>query len=291
VKAALAAAALALALPEPVAKPTARGVGRALAVSLRGRRHMIERHLRRVHGSHLRGVALQRAVAASFDSYSRYWLESFRLPARTLDDVNTHFTIDGLEHVDAAIAGEKGCIIALPHLGGWEVGGFWLAGHGYRFTVVVEPLDPPELFEWFVSYRRSLGMEVLPLGPEVGAHLLRALKDNRIVGLLCDRDLTGDGVSVDFFGEQTTLPGGPAVLALRTGAPIIPAAVYFRPGKRHHAVVRPPIPVTRSGRLRDDVARVMQDVAHELEVLIRMAPEQWHLMQPNWPSDHEAVAR
>jgi KDO2-lipid IV(A) lauroyltransferase len=147
------------------------------------------------------------------------------------------------------------------------------------------------LFEWFASYRRSLGMEILALGPEAGPGLLRALSNNRVVGLLCDRDLTGDGVDVEFFGEHTTLPGGPAVLALRTGAPIVPAAVYFRPENRHHAVVRPALPVIRSGRLRDDVARVTQDVAYALEDLIRAAPEQWHLMQPNWPSDRQPVKR
>jgi len=79
------------------------------------------------------------------------------------------------------------------------------------------------------------------------------------------------------------------MLAFRTGAPIIPVGAYYR-GDMHHGVVRPRIPVERTGRLRDDVAQVTQLVAHELEALIRMAPEQWHLMQPNWPSDREALA-
>ena len=91
-------------------------------------------------------------------------------------------------------------------------------------------------------------------------------------------------MAVEFFGERTTLPGGPATLALRTGAPVLPSATYFE-GRRHHAVIRPPLDVTRTGRFRDDVARVTQALAHELEDLIRAAPEQWHLLQPNWPSD------
>ena len=97
------------------------------------------------------------------------------------------------------------------------------------------------------------------------------------------------GIEVDFFGEATTLPGGPATIALRTGAAIIPVGVYQEPG-RHHAVCRPPIDTERHGRLRDDVGRVTQALADELEYLIRLAPEQWHLMGPNWPSDHEALA-
>jgi lauroyl/myristoyl acyltransferase len=123
------------------------------------------------------------------------------------------------------------------------------------------------------------------LGPEAGTAVLRRLHQGGIVGLLCDRDILGTGVEVAFFGEITTMPSGPATLALRTGAAILPTAVYFQAGRCHHGVVRPPVPVERTGRFRDDVARITQLLAQEFEVLIRPAPEQWHLLQPNWPSD------
>jgi KDO2-lipid IV(A) lauroyltransferase len=116
--------------------------------------------------------------------------------------------------------------------------------------------------------------------------VLKALRDNEVVCLLCDRDLDRTGVEVEFFGERTTLPPGPAMLSLRTGAPILPTAVYFTPRYNgHHAIVRPPVPTQRLGGLREDVGRVTQLLARELEFLIRRAPEQWHLFQPNWPSD------
>ncbi len=117
--------------------------------------------------------------------------------------------------------------------------------------------------------------------------MLRALRDNRIVCLLSDRDLTGDGVDVEFFGERTTLPAGPATLALRTGAALLPVAVYFDPGRGHHGVVHPPLDTSRAGNLRDDIARITQCLAYEFEGLIRAAPEQWHLLQANWPSDRD----
>jgi KDO2-lipid IV(A) lauroyltransferase len=154
--------------------------------------------------------------------------------------------------------------------------------------VVVERVEPPELFDWFVEVRRSLGMEVVALGPEAGATVARALRENRVVCLLADRDISGDGVEVEFFGEATTLPAGPATLALRTGASLVPVAVYFRPRGSHYAKIGPPVPVERTGRLRDDVVRITQALAHRFEALIREAPEQWHLMQPNWPSDRES---
>ena len=88
-------------------------------------------------------------------------------------------------------------------------------------------------------------------------------------------------------GERTTLPAGPATLALRTGAALLPVAVYFGPGRGHQGVVRSPVATSRAGTLRDDIARITQSLAHEFEILIRAAPEQWHLLQPNWPSDRE----
>ena len=107
-----------------------------------------------------------------------------------------------------------------------------------------------------------------------------------MVCLLCDRDLTGDGVEVEFFGERTTLPGGPALTgaAQRRAADPRRAATSCRAG-RHELRILPPVPRGADRQLRDDVARVTQELAHQFEDLIRVAPEHWHLMQPNWPSD------
>lgn len=252
------------------------------------RRAMIERHLQRVDPT-LRGLRLRRAVQESFDSYARYWIESFRLPNLSKRAVAAPFREDGYRHLVDALDAGTGAIIALPHLGGWEWAGRWIADRGHPITVVVERLDPPELFEWFVDLRSKLGMTVVPLGPHAGTEVIKAIKANHVVCLLSDRDIQGGGIEVEFFGERTTLPGGAATVALRTGAPILPTGVYFTDRfDGHLGYVRPPIPVERSaGRLRDDVQRVTQAVAHELEVLIRRAPSQWHMFQPNWPSDHD----
>jgi KDO2-lipid IV(A) lauroyltransferase len=246
-------------------------------------RRMSARHQRRVTGRTER-----RAVDDVFAWYGRYWLEILRLPADVRHgDVVPNFTITGYEHVTDALAAGRGVILALPHLGGWEWAAAWMAAQGHHMLAVVEPLQPPELFEWFVRQREAIGLEVVPIGPDVSRIVLRALRDNRIVCLLSDRDLTGDGVEVEFFGERTTLPAGPATLALRTRAALLPVAVYFSTGRGHRGVVRPPIATSRTAPLRADIARITQCLAHEFETLIRAAPEQWHLLQPNWPSDRE----
>jgi len=280
------AAGVARALPRPLAAGTAEVVAAGLARTMSGRREMVRRHQRRVRPE-LSGRALERAVDRVFASYGRYWYESFRVPRLSPADLDGHMSYDGLEWLDQALAAGRGAVLAAPHLGGWDFGGAWLASLGYRLTAVAEPLEPPEMFEWFVALRRAMGMTVVPLGPEAGTAVLGCLRANGVAALVSDRDLVGNGVEVEFFGERTTLPGGPATLSLRTGAPILPTAAYFEPDGGHVAVVGRPLPAERTGRLRDDVTRVTQALATELEALILRAPDQWHLFQPNWPSDHE----
>ena len=272
-------------LPGFVANTVANPLAFGANLSSRERRAMIERHLRRVNPG-WSSLRLRSAVQDAFQSYARYWVESLRLPSLTDRTVAHGIEVVGYPYVGAALDQGNGVILALPHLGGWEWAGRWLTDRGHKVTVVVEKVEPPELFDWFTGLRAKLGMTVVPLGPDAGKAILRALRDNEIVCLLSDRDIGGGGIEVEFFGERTTLPGGPATLGLRTGAPILPVAVYFtRRANGHLGVVRPPLPAERRGKLRDDVARVTQYLAQELEYLIRRAPEQWHLFQPNWPSD------
>ena len=280
-----AGAKLSQALPGSFVEPVSRAAGLGFGQAMRGKRELLARHLRRVHGPSLKGVALRRAVDQAFDSYARYWVESFRIPTLSNVEIAAHFTHEGLGNLRKGIADGTGVILALPHLGGWEWAGRWIADCGWPITVIVEALEPPELFEWFADYRRSLGMEVVPLGPGAASSAIKAVKSNGVLCLLCDRDIGGGGIEVDFFGERTKLPAGPATLALRTGAPVLPTAVYFRPNGGHFGKVGPPLDVTRHGSMSEDIASITQQLAHRLEELIRLAPEQWHMLQPNWPSD------
>jgi phosphatidylinositol dimannoside acyltransferase len=278
-------------VPAPVLGPLARVGGTGAALPDATRRFLVARHLRRVDPS-LSGLALRRAVQRTFASYAAYWLEAFRLPSVTPEELDAGMTYEGYEHLERSLHRGSGTILVLPHLGCWEWTGFWFTRVvGVPITAVVERLEPPDLFEWFVDFRTSLGMHIVPLGPDAGREVIKGLKRNDLVCLLSDRDIDGSGVEVEFFGERTTLPAGPATLALRTGADLVPGAMFQRPRGGHHGVIRPPLRVERQASLREDVARITQDVAHALEELIRIDPTQWHLMSPNWPSDHEALAR
>ena len=277
-------------VPPAISLPVARTVGRIAGYLDRDRRRLVERNLRRVRGPELTGRQLRRSVDLVFASYADYYLQSFRLPSMSSEEIVSGFTEEGYERIAEGLEAGNGVIMAMPHLGSWEWAAHWLTlHHGVPVGCVVESLEPPELFDWYRSFRASLGMKVVGLGPGAGTETMAMLRENRAVCLPSDRHVGGAGVEVEFFGEVTMLPAGPATLALRTGAVLLPIAIYDHPGGCH-GVVRPPVAAQREGRLRDDVARVTRSLAAELEVLIAAEPEQWHLLQPNWPSDQEDSA-
>lgn len=277
--------------PPLVAGGVSRAIAAGIAAASPDERLIAARNMRRAHGGdHLGAMRTRLEVRRVFDSYARYWVDALRLA--DLDDatIEAGFTHEGMHHLREVMDAGRPPILALPHLGGWEWAARWLDVQGWGVAAVVEELDDAELYEWFVDLRRRLGMQVIPLGPHASAEVASALAGGRIMCLLADRDISGGGIEVEFFGERTRLPGGPALMALRTGAPLLPTAVYFQ-GRRCHAVIEPELETDRRGRLREDVTRITQDLAHVMERQIRRAPAQWHLLQPNWPSDYAALGR
>ncbi len=276
-------------IPEPLAEGIARAVAGVMAQRGGPALTMNERHMHRVLASE--GVEpdpalVRRWSRRSFDSYARYWCDGARLPYETEAGVRARWQLlQGHDHLRAAVERGRGIVMALPHVGSWEWGGYWLGLEGTPMTAVVERLEPEKLFEWFVAQRTAMGLTAVPLGDGSSSALLRALKGNGIAGLVSDRDMVGNGVEVEFFGEKTTLPAGAATLALRTGAALLPVVVYSGPGNWHTGVVHAPLDTSRHGRMREDIARVTQDMATAFEHDIRAHPEQWHIYQPNWPSD------
>ncbi|MGF1598249.1 MAG: phosphatidylinositol mannoside acyltransferase [Acidimicrobiales bacterium] len=279
------ASAASRAVPLDTLAAAATGLGRLVGPrALGAKADQLGRHVHRVDPS-LSPDEVEAAVARGIGSYGRYWAESFRLPNLSARTVDRGFSVIGYDRVEASLARGVGPILVLPHLGAWEWAAAWLGRvMGERVTAVVERLEPVEVFDWFVDLRSAYGIEVVPVGPDAMARLVGAVRANRIVCLLSDRDLAGNGVEVEFFGETTTLPGGPALLARRTGAPLLPTAVYFR-GRDRLGFVAPPVWPDPDVRLRDDLVRVTGELARAMEMLVAAAPDQWHLLEPNWPSD------
>jgi phosphatidylinositol dimannoside acyltransferase len=234
---------------------------------------------------------LDELVRAGVRSYARFWSETFRLAS--LDHRRIYREVDetmvGKDLVDAALERGKGLVLALPHTGNFDVSGIWLVGHSGRFTTVNERLRPESLYQRFVNYRESLGFEILPTsGGDVGPYrvLMERLRQNKVVCLLGDRDLSKRGVPVTFFGEPTRMPAGPARLAAVTGAQLlIVDNIYTEDGWRLR--MHSPIPVHG----REDVPAATQRMADVFAVDIAAKPADWHMMQKLWLADLSAQRR
>jgi phosphatidylinositol dimannoside acyltransferase len=220
-------------------------------------------------------------------SYLRYWLEVFRLPvlppARVLADMHM---IDEQRLIDALEAG-NGVICALPHSGNWDHAGAWAMYRGLRLTTVAERLEPTSLFDRFVAFRQSMGMDVLALtgGGEVFLNLARRLRAGGLLCLLADRDLTAGGVEVDFFGEPARMPAGPAALAVATGAALLPTTLWYDDrggwGARIHPAVLPP----PGGDRKAKMVAMTQAMADAFAETLVEHPADWHMLQPLWVAD------
>jgi KDO2-lipid IV(A) lauroyltransferase len=223
-------------------------------------------------------------------SYLRYWLEVFRLPSITQDYVVEHQVMENEELLKSTYESGRGVILALPHMGNWDAAGAWCVGSGMPFTTVAERLRPESLFDRFVEFRRSLGMEVLPLtGTPSGPYplLRQRLEEGGMLCLLADRDLTATGVTVDFFNEPARMPAGPALLASETGAALLPVTLWYpEDGSagwrgRTHPEIAPPTTGTRE----EKVQAMTQAMADVFAGAIAAHPADWHMVQRLWVAD------
>ena len=218
-------------------------------------------------------------------SYARYWLEAFRLPSRTRQQCldSLHLAPEQYDELKSLIAEGKGVVLALPHVGNWDAAAAWVASNGWPMVTVAERLKPEGVYRQFMAYREKLGMEVLPLTggrrPPLDV-LAERLGQGYVVALLSDRDLSRSGVEVTFFGGRTRMPAGPAILAIRTGAPLFAVDLSFSPTQTV-AVLRRVMPATE-GALDVRVKATTQRLADAYAAGIAEHPQDWHMLQKLW---------
>ncbi len=267
------------AAPERLARK-AFGAGARFA-SLNGGPEQLRKNLARVTGVEPNRVPTE-LIRASLASYARYWREAFRLPSMDHAELGKRLSVQDIELVWSALEDGRGAVLALPHSGNWDMAGVWLVQNYGTFATVAERLKPESLYHRFLAYRESLGFEVVPLSggrrPPFDV-LSDRLRDNGVVCLMADRDLTRGGVQVDFFGEPTRLPAGPAKLALQNGAALFPAHCWFE-GDGWGIRVYPELD-TSSG----DITVITQALADQFARNIAAHPADWHMLQPQWLAD------
>jgi phosphatidylinositol dimannoside acyltransferase len=246
----------------------------------------LEQNLARVLGPDAAPERVREVSRQGMRNYLRYWCDAFRLETWSQERADRTFHLGGKDVLDDGMASGRGVVLALPHMGNWDHAGFWAAGRYDGFTTVMERLKPEPLYERFVAYRESVGMEVLPLtgGQSSFLGLVRRLKKGGLVCLVAERDLTARGVAVEFFGATTKLPAGPAALALSTGAMLLPVTLWYE--KDHQsAIVHPEIAPPAEGTRDEKIAWMCQQLADVFAQGIAEHPADWHMLQRLWLAD------
>ncbi len=276
-------------LPEPAA----RRLGRRIADTAWRRRGKgvlrLEANLARV----VPGAGPERLAElsrAGMRSYLRYWMESFRLPAWDRDRIRAGIEVKDVHLLREGLAAGRGVVLALPHMANWDLAGAWVTTElGVPFTTVAERLKPETLYDRFVAYREGLGMEVLPhTGGAAFGTLARRLRGGGLVALVADRDLSASGVEVDFFGEKARMPAGPAMLAVQTGAVLLPVTLWYDDQPVMQALVHPAIEVPETGTRTEQAAAMTQALADVFAAGIAEHPHDWHMLQRLWLADLQA---
>ncbi|MFI5668778.1 phosphatidylinositol mannoside acyltransferase [Streptomyces sp. NPDC051704] len=232
---------------------------------------------------------LRELSRAGMRSYMRYWMESFRLPTMDPKRFGTDVEFKDEHLLREALDSGRGVVVALPHLANWDLAGAWAIGHMKApFTTVAERLKPETLYDRFVAYRESLGMEVLPhSGGAAFGTLARRLRSGGLVCLVADRDLSASGVEVDFFGSTARMPAGPALLAQQTGAVLLPATLHYGDTPKMYGRIHPEVEVPKTGSRAEKTTAMTQAVADAFAQGIADHPEDWHMLQRLWLDDLE----
>jgi phosphatidylinositol dimannoside acyltransferase len=270
-------------LPQRAAYATARVIGVAMFILYRKlRRTLVTNQRRLLPGASRRQVAHSARRAAIVVAKNYYDL--FRLPSMSREQLLSYIDVRGLEHLAQLHARGKGVIIVAPHLGSYNLVPSYVSALGYETVAVVEHIRDSRLHEYFFRLRANQGVQLLTTGPEDVRNILRALRAGKVVLMLADRNVGTSSDAVTFFDERTMLPAGPALIARRTGAALLPAYSYRVGNTRSVAVAWPEVRLPEIiGSVEQRRAADTQAVASLLEKMIHEAPDQWAILQPVWP--------
>ena len=222
-------------------------------------------------------------VREVFRHGARNYYDTFIIPTLTRDQLLALVPVRGWEHLDRALGRGQGAIMVGVHLSSVALAGQVVAARGYAVTSIAERVEPPKLMTLLTRLRSGGGVRVLPLGSNSLRELLAALRRNEVVGLVADRDVSGTGVEVEFFGASTRLPAGAALLAIRTGAPLLSAVAVRVGDNSFEGRIDSPIEPERGPDLQESIRRTTRRIAERFEQHIGAQPEQWTVFQLVWP--------
>ena len=226
-------------------------------------------------------VELEALTKLGMRSYMRYWFDTFRLNKWSKERIIQTTKVNDEHLLRDPIAKKLGCIVALPHAGNWDHAAAYFCSTGINLTTVVEQLKPEAIFKRFLDYRQSIGIEAISHKEKSVPILTQRLEDGKLIALIADRDMSRNGVEVDFLGGVAKMPSGPALLALKTGAPLITAYISYLPSGIE-IFFDETISLPTSGSEAEKIKLITQSIADNFARKIRENPVDWHMLQRIW---------
>ncbi|MEY3250423.1 MAG: hypothetical protein RLZZ27_531 [Actinomycetota bacterium] len=224
---------------------------------------------------------LEELTKLGMRSYLRYWFDTFRLSRWSKNRIISTTQVIRENLLRDPIQSKQGCIVALPHAGNWDHAAAYFCSTGITLTAVVEKLKPEAIFKKFLAYRESIGIEAISHKEKTIPILTKRLQAGKLIALVADRDMSRNGVEVNFFGKTSKMPSGPAILAIKTGAPLITAYVcYTLDGIQ--IIFDETIKPTNSGNEEDQIKIITQSIADNFAKRIKEYPVDWHMLQRIW---------
>jgi len=270
-------------LPVRAAYAIARAVG-DLSYLFQGRsRRYVKDNMRHVLGPGADEKEVSRAAREVFRNVMRYYADLIRLPRidphRLLEqDLKLH----GMENLKNALAQGKGVVLVSAHYGNTELTVQALAAFDIYAYVLTEPLQPRQLSDLTHRLRSTHGQIFQPVGMSSVKGALRYLRQGKLVAILCDRDIQKTGQLLPLCGCPARFPVGAAMLAVRTGAQVVPAFSHRQGPGRNEVWIEPPLPLERTGDEEHDVRAITEKILARIEEYLRRDPGQWTVLEPVW---------
>ena len=224
---------------------------------------------------------LEELTKLGMRSYLRYWFDTFRLSKWSKNRIISTTQVIRENLLRDPIQSKQGCIVALPHAGNWDHAAAYFCSTGITLTAVVEKLKPEAIFKKFLAYRESIGIEAISHKEKTIPILTERLQAGKLIALVADRDMSRNGIEVNFFGKTSKMPSGPAILAIKTGAPLITAYVRYTPGGIE-IIFDETLKPTNSGSEEEQIKIITQSMADNFAKRIKENPVDWHMLQRIW---------
>jgi len=229
-------------------------------------------------------IELEQLVKDGMRSYLRYWEDAFRLPTWNKMNLNKYVICTGIDNLESALATKKPLITATPHMGNWDAAGYWYTTNYGPLTTVVERLKPESIYKKFVKFRNSLGIEVIPTSGEtdIFMKLLRRAKEGRMIALVADRDITKNGIEINYGPGKASFPVGPAAIAVALDGLVLPLSSHYNQEDVLVMHFFPALSLSGEDSKEKRVQTLTQELAHSFETEIKKHPQDWHMLQRVW---------